>query len=136
MFFRIKPSGGRRHLQIVENTREGAKTRQSVLATLGRVEDLDASGKLEALLRSGARMCQTAMFISSHRAGTLSAIATRRIGGALVFGRLREDTDCRALIEDMVRARGFPYGIHWQPHPQVNDHRSRVARRVPQLRPW
>jgi hypothetical protein len=36
MFFRIKPSGERRYLQIVENTRDGARTRQRVLATLGR----------------------------------------------------------------------------------------------------
>jgi hypothetical protein len=42
MFFRIKPSGTRRYLQIVENTRDGAATRQRVVATLGRVEDLEA----------------------------------------------------------------------------------------------
>jgi Transposase DDE domain len=54
VFFRIKRSGDRRHLQIVENTRDGAKTRQSVVATPGRVETLQASGKLDALLRSGA----------------------------------------------------------------------------------
>ena len=45
MFFRIKPSGERRYLQIVENTRDGAATRQRVVATLGRVEDLEASGR-------------------------------------------------------------------------------------------
>ena len=38
MFFRLKPSGERRYLQIVENTRDGAATRQRVLATLGRIE--------------------------------------------------------------------------------------------------
>jgi hypothetical protein len=38
MFFRIKPSGERRYLQIVENTRDGAATRQRIVATLGRVE--------------------------------------------------------------------------------------------------
>jgi hypothetical protein len=40
MFFRIKPSGDRNYLQIVENTRDGAKTRQTVLGTLGRVDEL------------------------------------------------------------------------------------------------
>jgi hypothetical protein len=40
MFFRVKPSGERRYLQIVENVRDGTKTRQSVLATLGRVDEL------------------------------------------------------------------------------------------------
>src|SRR5271157_1620301 len=71
MFFRIKPSGERRYLQIVENTRDA--TRQRVVATLGRVEDLEASGKLDALLRSGARLCESALLISSLQAGTLEA---------------------------------------------------------------
>jgi hypothetical protein len=76
MFFRIKPSGGRRYLQIVENTRDGARTVQRVLATLGRVEDLEADGKLDALLRSGARFSETALLISSLQAGTLETGAT------------------------------------------------------------
>jgi hypothetical protein len=111
MFFRIKPSGDRRYLQIVENTREGAKTRQTVLATLGRIDELEASGKLDALLRSGARICETAVLISSLRAGTLDAVATRRIGAPLVFGRLWEETGCRKLIEDLARQRGFGFSI-------------------------
>src|SRR5689334_7927615 len=39
MFFRVKPSGPRRYLQLVENTRDGTATRQRVLATLGRIDD-------------------------------------------------------------------------------------------------
>ena len=39
MFFRAKPSGPRRYLQLVENTRDGTATRQRVLATLGRIDD-------------------------------------------------------------------------------------------------
>jgi Transposase DDE domain len=111
MFFRIKPSGDRRYLQIVENTRDGAKTRQTVLATLGRIDDLEASGKLDTLLRSGARICETAVLISSLRAGTLDAVATRRIGAPLVFARLWEETGCRKLIEDLARRRGFGFSI-------------------------
>jgi hypothetical protein len=80
MFFRIKPSGERRYLQIVENTCDGA-------ATLGRVEDLEASGKLDALLRSGARLCETALLISSQQAGTLEASETMRIRSARLLGR-------------------------------------------------
>ncbi len=53
MYFRKKASGGRAYLQIVESRREGAAVRQQVIATLGRVEDLQASGQLERLLRSG-----------------------------------------------------------------------------------
>jgi hypothetical protein len=109
MFFRIKPSGDRRYLQIVENSRDGARTRQSVLATLGRVDELEASGKLDVLLRSGARLCETAMLVSALREGTLDAISTRRIGGPLVFERLWEETGCRKVVEALLAERRFTF---------------------------
>ena len=83
MFFRIKPSGDRRYLQIVENTRDGAKTRQSVIATLGRVDELRASGQLERLLRSGARFAAKALMVSAAADDTAIKVAVRRIGPAL-----------------------------------------------------
>jgi hypothetical protein len=41
------------YLQIVESRSEGNQVRQHVISTLGRFEDLQASGQLERLLRSG-----------------------------------------------------------------------------------
>ena len=111
MFFRIKPSGERRYLQIVENTREGASTRQRVLATLGRVEDLEADGRLDALLRSGARFSDTALLISSLQAGTLEASASLRIGAPMIFGRLWEQTGCHKVIERLAAGRGFGFPV-------------------------
>ena len=58
MYFRKKTSGGRAYLQIVESRRVGAAVRQQVIATLGRLEDLQESGQLERLLRSGARFSE------------------------------------------------------------------------------
>jgi hypothetical protein len=40
MFFRVKKSGQRAYLQIVENQRIGGTVRQSVVANLGRAEAL------------------------------------------------------------------------------------------------
>ena len=111
MFFRVKPAGDRRYLQIVENRRDGAKTRQTVVATLGRLDELEASGKLDVLLRSGARLCETAMLVSSLRRGTLDAVSTRRIGAPLVFGRLWQETGCRAVIEGLIGRRGFEFPV-------------------------
>ena len=111
MFFRIKPSGERRYLQIVENRRDGRRTVQRVLATLGRVEDLEADGRLDTLLRSGARFCETAMLISSLQAGTLAAASSRRIGAAMVFGRLWEQAGCRAVIERFAAGRNFGFAL-------------------------
>ena len=111
MFFRIKPSGERRYLQIVENTRDGATTRQRVLATLGRVEELEACGKLDALLRSGARFSETALLISSQQTGTLEASATRRIGAPMIFGRLWEQSGCAAVSDHLAADRGFGFSL-------------------------
>jgi hypothetical protein len=111
MFFRIKPSGKRRYLQIVENHRDGTRTVQRVLATLGRVEDLQADGKLDALLRSGARFCESALLISSLRAGTLQASTAVRIGAPMVFDRLWEQTGCRQVVEQLAKRRNFGFSL-------------------------
>src|SRR5512142_326679 len=49
MFFRTKTSGPRSYLQIVENRWEEGRPRQRVLATLGRLDQLQQSGQLDAL---------------------------------------------------------------------------------------
>jgi hypothetical protein len=110
MYFRKKTSGGRAYLQIVESRRDGAQVRQQVIATLGRFEDLRDSGQLERLLRSGARFAAKAIVVNAFAEGTASANTARRIGPALVFERLWEETGCRAVIEDLAGSRkhGFP----------------------------
>ena len=49
MFFRTKTSGSRSYLQIVENRWEDGRPRQRVIATLGRLDQLQQSGQLEDL---------------------------------------------------------------------------------------
>ncbi|NJL71410.1 MAG: hypothetical protein HC888_07225, partial [Candidatus Competibacteraceae bacterium] len=56
MFFRLKGSGGRAYVQIVESKRVDGTVRQSVIATLGRVDDLATSGALASLLASGGEV--------------------------------------------------------------------------------
>jgi hypothetical protein len=107
MFFRVKPSGPRRYLQLVENTRDGTATRQRVLATLGRIDDAATNEKLDALLESGARFSDTALLISSLQSGTLETSATVRIGAPLIFGRLWQQTGCAAVIAQFAADRGF-----------------------------
>jgi hypothetical protein len=55
MFFREKTSGPRSYLQLVENAWENGKTKQRVVATLGRLDHLQESGELDRLLESGAK---------------------------------------------------------------------------------
>ena len=110
MYFRRKNSGGRTYLQIVESRREGDQVRQQVIATLGRVDELQASGQLERLLRSGARFAAKAMVLTAA-ADDATKIAARRIGPALVFERLWEESGCRAVISDLAGARAHKFAL-------------------------
>ena len=109
MYFRRKTSAGRAYLQIVESRRDGDQVRQQVIATLGRFEELQASGQLERLLRSGARFAAKAMVLNAASDEAAIKIAVRRIGPALVFERLWEETGCRAVITALAgqRKHGF-----------------------------
>jgi len=111
MYFRKKTSGGRAYLQIVESRRDGAQVRQRVIATLGRIEDLRDSGQLERLLRSGARFAAKAIVVNALAEGTVTTNTARRIGPALVFERLWEETGCRAVIEDLAGSRKHGFAL-------------------------
>ena len=60
------------YLQIVHSVRQGKKVRQQVFGTLGRLDELKASGQLEALIRSGLRHCEKFALIDAHSAGAVS----------------------------------------------------------------
>src|SRR6201993_293971 len=109
MYFRRKTSAGRTYLQIVESRRDGDQVRQQVIATLGRFEELQVSGQLERLVRSGARFAAKAMVLSAASNDAAIKIAVRRIGPALVFERLWDETGCRAVVSELAgkRKHGF-----------------------------
>jgi Transposase DDE domain len=107
MFFRTKTSGPRSYLQIVENRWEDGRPRQRVIATLGRLDQLQQSGQLDALLASGARLAQSVLLLSAHAKGQLPTVTTRRIGPALIFERLWRETGCQHVIERLLDGRRF-----------------------------
>ena len=107
MFFRTKSSGPRTYLQVVENRWEGGRSRQRVVATLGRLDQLRDSGQLDALLISGARLAHSVMILSAHTQGRLPVIRTQRIGPALIFERLWQQTGCQRVIQQILADRRF-----------------------------
>src|ERR1700730_7172631 len=111
MFFRIKRSGPRQYLQIVENSRDHGHVRQRVLTTLGRLDQLQQSGQLDALLASGARFAQHILLLTAHRHGQTPAITTRRIGPSLIFERLWQETGCQAVLAQLLDHRHFDFPV-------------------------
>jgi transposase len=111
MYFRRKTSAGRAYLQIVESRREGAAVRQQVIATLGRIDELQQSGQLERLLRSGARFADKAIVLDALDRGEATVVSTRRIGPALAFERVWDETGCRSVIEHLAGARKHDFSL-------------------------
>src|SRR5512143_2162065 len=107
MVFRTKTSGPRSYLQIVENRWEDRRPRQRVIATPGRLDHLQQTGQLDALLVSGARLAQSVLLLSAHAKGQLPAVTTRRLGPALIFQRLWRETGCQRAIEQLLEGRRF-----------------------------
>ncbi len=107
MFFRTKTSGPRSYLQIVENRWEDGRPRQRVIATLGRLDQLQQSGHLDGLLVSGARLSRNVLLLSAHAKGQLTTVTTRHVGPVLVFERLWQQTGCQRVIQQLLEGRRF-----------------------------
>ena len=91
MFFRTKKSGKYQYLQLVENQRVDGKVRQTVLATVGRLDRLNESGAIDRFVRSAARFGENLMILSAaEREGAmpLHTFARRlaRMEGVVLVG--------------------------------------------------
>lgn len=111
MFFRRKRSGKAEYLQIVKSERVDGKPRQSVVATLGRVDELVATGQFDRLLRSGARFAQTAVVLTAFENGDGTKVATRQLGPALALDRLWQQIGAKRVIGDLAAERGFAFDL-------------------------
>ena len=111
MFFRVKPAKQYRYLQIAHSIRENGKVRQQVLATLGRLDVLEASGQLERLLRSGLKYCQKIKVLEAHQKGELNPVSIHRMGPNLVFGRLWEELRLDKVIGKLLTGRSFDFPV-------------------------
>jgi hypothetical protein len=107
VFFRKKVTKGHTYIQLVENRREASRTRQRQLASLGRLDELQASGSLDELLKSGGKFAQSAAVIAGARNGELDQVRSQRIGAAVVFERLWQETGCQRVIQDLLQDRAF-----------------------------
>ena len=111
MFFRQKRSGDYVYLQIVENRWENGGSKQRVIATVGRLDQLKEGGQLDGLLQSGAKFTESVMVLAAHRQGKAPAIHTCRIGPAMVFGRLWDELHIPQVIKRLLTGRRFTFDM-------------------------
>ncbi|HDS16195.1 MAG TPA: hypothetical protein ENN66_06215 [Proteobacteria bacterium] len=82
MFARVKKSGKNQYLQIVESRCEGKKVKQRVIATLGRLDEMQDKGEIEGLVRSLARFSEKVLLVltgKSHADVTAVKVGPPRI---------------------------------------------------------
>jgi hypothetical protein len=109
MFARIKRVGVYAYLQLVRRERCGGRPRQRVLATLGRVEQLQHGGELDGLLRSLSQYSPQALALVCGQ----SQPATRnwKLGPALVFERLWQRVGLGEILNGLLAGRGFEFAV-------------------------
>ena len=109
MFARDKRIGPYTYIYLVENVRENGRTKQRIIANLGRKEVVVAHGDLDRLARSVARLAQRSMVLSVVEGEAPPNAMCRRIGPALLFERLWQEVGCRAVLEDLAGQRQFAF---------------------------
>ena len=111
MFFRLKPAGKYQYLQIVENHREGKKVKQTVIATIGRLDRLADSGAIDKLVASAARFAEKLIVLCEHDTKDEPHAKVVAIGPALIFERLWRDTRCAEVIRALLAGRHFGFDV-------------------------
>jgi Transposase DDE domain len=111
MFVREKRIGRYTYVYLVESVREDGKTKQRIIHTLGRKDEVERRGDLDRLVRSVARLAQRSMVLSLLDEGSIPELSCKRVGPPLLFERLWRETRCRDVLEELLAARGFEFPV-------------------------
>ena len=109
MFARIKKSGQYKYLQIVENRKIKGKVIQRVIATVGRMDQLQAKGQIETLIRSLSRYSEKVLLILSGKSDVNAS--AKKIGPALIFERLWNELGIEKVIKNLLAGRKFEFDV-------------------------
>jgi hypothetical protein len=111
MFVREKRIGRYTYVYLVESVREDGRTKQRIIHTLGRKDEVERRGDLDRLMRSVARLAKRSMVLSLLEEGSIPAVNCKRVGAPLLFERLWRDTRCREVLDELLAGRGFEFAV-------------------------
>ena len=109
MYTRIKKSGKYEYLQICQSIREGKKVKQRVIATIGRMDQLNDKGEIERLVRSLAKYSDKVLMVLSGKSDPKAQ--NYKIGPSLIFERLWEESGIKSVIKEQLQGRGFTFSV-------------------------
>jgi len=111
VFIRTQTNGDRTYLMLVENERVEGRLVQRVRHRLGRLDELQASGQIDAILRSLGRFADKLVVLDAHARGLTTETSTRCVGPALIFERLWQECGIRDVLLRELATRRFDCSI-------------------------
>jgi transposase len=111
LFVRTQTNGSRTYLLIVDNQWVDGKVKQRVLFRLGRLDQLLAAGRLDALVQSLGRFSEKLAVLGAQARGESVAARSSRIGPALIFQRLWEACSIDKVLRHLLRDRRFEFSV-------------------------
>ena len=113
MFLRVKRGGNKRfphdYLQIVESYRDGKTVRQRVIASLGRLDELQARGQIDALIKSFARFSEQIAVI--EKVPDIGSCRSFMWGPVIVFERLWQKQGLGEIVSYLSRGRRYCFDV-------------------------
>jgi len=111
LFVRTQTNGSRTYLLIVENDWVDGKVKQRILSRLGRLDQLLADGRLDALVQSLGRFSEKLAVLGAQARGEGVAARSSRVGPSLIFQRLWEACSIDQVLKRLLRDRRFEFSV-------------------------
>jgi transposase len=89
--------------------RDGKKTCQRVIGTIGRMDELASGGQVDQLLRSLARYSERALLLLAGSSDPQAEV--KKVGPVLVFERLWERSGISDIIRDLLQERRYQFDV-------------------------
>ena len=111
MFIRTQTNGDRTYLLLVENERVDGRLVQRVLYRLGRLDQLQASGQLDGVVKSLGRFSEKLLVLDAHARGASVPTQTLTIGPALILERLWRECGIADVLAERVGRHRFGFSV-------------------------
>ena len=111
MFIRTQTNGDRTYLLLVENERIDGRLVQRVLYRLGRLDQLQASGQLDGLVKSLGRFSEKLLVLDAHARGESVPTQTVTIGPALILERVWRECGIADVLAERIARRRFGFSV-------------------------
>ncbi len=115
MFVRVKTLQANhrtyRYLHIVENRWEHGRVRQRIVGSLGRLDQLLASGDLRQVIEGLVAQCPQVRLLEAQRQGALAVESDRVWGPGLIFERVWQELGLEELFRELARGGRLNFDV-------------------------